>query len=126
VIPPYHAVGELTNFGRGQLDDKRGGDTRFAPLADFLEAVPVACPHDLCRDDDPKARASQAKPAFADSTHVVVNRKQNAATELADLIIPAVGNNKLRHEKSCAVPHQAQRKSLHGARDRADPYPTCA
>jgi hypothetical protein len=27
-----------------------------------------------------------------------VNRKENAATQTAALIIPAVGNNKLRHE----------------------------
>jgi ATP-dependent exoDNAse (exonuclease V) beta subunit len=48
--------------------------------------------------DDPKARASQAEPAFADTSRIIVNRKQNAATDTAALIIPAVGNNKLRHE----------------------------
>ena len=37
-------------------------------------------------------------PAFAHITRVVVNRKENIATRSADLIIPAVGNNKLRHE----------------------------
>lgn len=37
-------------------------------------------------------------PEFADVLRVIVNRKQNAATEAAALIIPAVGNNKLRHE----------------------------
>ena len=43
----------------GSLDDKRRGDTRFAGLADFLEAIPTGCPHDLFRrGDDPKARAS--------------------------------------------------------------------
>ena len=87
----------------GTLDDKRAGGaastTRFASLADFLESIPTACPHDLfVRDDDPKARASQAHPAFADVSRIIVNRKQNAATEAAALIIPAVGNNKLRHE----------------------------
>ena len=50
------------------------------------------------RDDDLKARASQARPEFADASHAIVNRKENAATETAALIIPAVGNNKLRHE----------------------------
>ena len=81
------------------LDDKRTGDTRFAPLADFLESIPTTCPHDLFRrDDDPKARASQATPAFADVSRIIVNRKENAATQTAALIIPAVGNNKLRHE----------------------------
>ena len=85
------------------LDDKRAASAdstaRFAPLADFLESVPAVCPHELfTREDDPKARASQAQPAFADPKHAVVTRKENAATELAALIIPAVGNNKLRHE----------------------------
>jgi transposase-like protein len=83
----------------GTLDDKRQGDTRFAAVADFLESIPTTCPHDLFRrDDDPKARASQAKPAFADTSRIIVNRKENAATQTAALIIPAVGNNKLRHE----------------------------
>jgi ATP-dependent exoDNAse (exonuclease V) beta subunit len=85
------------------LDDKRaGGETstvRFSALADFLESIPTNCPHDLFRrDDDPKARASQAQPAFADVARIIVNRKENAATDTAALIIPAVGNNKLRHE----------------------------
>src|SRR5262249_7681098 len=84
---------------RGTLDDKRIGDTHFAALADFLEIVPSNCPHDLFRrDDDPKARASQAHPDFADVSRIIVNGKQNAATDTAALIIPAVGNNKLRHE----------------------------
>ena len=48
--------------------------------------------------DDPKARASQAHPAFADISRIIVNSKRNAATDAAALIIPAVGNNKLRHE----------------------------
>ncbi len=83
----------------GVLDDKRAGDAQFAPLADFLESIPTTCPHDLfCRDDDPKGRASQAQPQFADVSRIIVDRKENAATQTAALIIPAVGNNKLRHE----------------------------
>src|SRR5204863_6430740 len=83
----------------GTFDDKRPGDARFAPVADFLESIPTTCPHDLFRrDDDPKARASQAQPDFADVSRIIVNRKQNVATDTAALIIPAVGNNKLRHE----------------------------
>ena len=65
----------------------------------FLENVPSTCPHELFRrEDDPKARASQARPAFADPDRIVINRKENTATATAALIIPAVGNNKLRHE----------------------------
>jgi len=83
----------------GTLDDKRTGDTHFATLADFLESIPTTCPHDLFRrEDDPKARASQTHPAFADVSRIIVNSKRNTATDAAGLIIPAVGNNKLRHE----------------------------
>ena len=72
---------------------------RFEALATFLENIPSTCPHDLfCRDYDPKARASQAQPAFADINRLIINRKENTATQTAALIIPAVGNNKLRHE----------------------------
>jgi transposase-like protein len=94
----YHRA-KLEFLRAGVLDDKRRGDTRFAPLADFLECVPTECPHDLFRrEGDPKARASQAAPTFADTAHAIVNLRENAATESAALIIPAVGNNKLRHE----------------------------
>ena len=89
----YHRP-KLEFVRTGALDDKRVGDTRFASLADFLEST-----HDLFRrDDDPKARASQATPAWAEPSRIIVNSKRNAATETAALIIPAVGNNKLRHE----------------------------
>lgn len=94
----YHRP-KLEFVRAGTLDDKRPGDARFAPVADFLESIPTTCPHDLFRrDEDPTARASQAQPAFADASRIIVNRKENAATHTAALIIPAVGNNKLRHE----------------------------
>ena len=61
--------------------------------------MPTTCPHDLFRSEaDAKARASQAHFSFADVSRIIVNRKENAATQTAALIIPAVGNNKLRHE----------------------------
>jgi transposase-like protein len=94
----YHRP-KLELLRDGSLDDKRSGDTRFAAVADFLERIPTTCPHNLFRsDDDPNARASQAEPDFADTSRIIVNRKENAATQTAALIIPAVGNNKLRHE----------------------------
>jgi len=94
----YHRP-KLDFVRNGALDDKRRGDSHFAALADFLESIPTTCPHDLFRrEDDPKARASQAHPDFADPSRIIVNRKENAATQTAALIIPAVGNNKLRHE----------------------------
>jgi hypothetical protein len=94
----YHRP-KLDLVRTGELDDKRKGDARFAKLADFLESIPTSCPHELFRrDDDPKARASQARPEFADPSRFIINARENAATETAALIIPAVGNNKLRHE----------------------------
>jgi transposase-like protein len=86
---------KLEFLRRGELDDKRTGDTRFAAVANFLETIPLICPHDLLRTEH-RARASHAQPQFADVSRVIVNR--NVATRIADLIIPAVGNNKLRHE----------------------------
>jgi transposase-like protein len=72
---------------------------RFEALASFLESIPSTCPHELFRrEDEPKARASQARPSFANADRIVINRKENTATATASLIIPAVGANKLRHE----------------------------
>ena len=94
----YHRP-KLDFLRSGILDDKRKGETRFTPLADFLERVPTDCPHELfTREGDTKGRASQAAPSFADTSHAIVNVRENAATHTAALIIPAVGNNKLRHE----------------------------
>jgi transposase-like protein len=67
---------------------------RFAPLADFLEQVPKTCPHDLFGDG---SRASQLPP-FVNRNHLIVAEKENFATRAAALIIPSVGDNRLRHE----------------------------
>ena len=123
----YHRP-KLDFVRSGLLDDKRPGDASFAPLADFLEAIPTTCPHDLFqREDDPKARASQATPTWADASRIIVNSKRNAATETAELIIPAVGNNKLRHEtlqrfgtldKAASAPRRSPKRSSLPARRR--------
>jgi transposase-like protein len=60
----YHRP-KLGFLSDGTLDDKRAGGTastsRFAPVADFLESIPTACPHELfTRDEDPKARPTPA------------------------------------------------------------------
>ncbi|MGP0082853.1 MAG: PD-(D/E)XK nuclease family protein [Steroidobacteraceae bacterium] len=78
----------------GTLDDKRIGDTKFAKVADFLEAIPTTCPHDLFRDSE---RASQSAD-FIDASRLIVVEKENFATRIAALVIPAIGNNRLRHE----------------------------
>ena len=100
-IKLYHRQVYAFSYHRSKLTLLRRNPQhqRFDALASFLENIPSTCPHELFRrDDDPKARASQARPAFADINHLIINRKENTATETAALIIPAVGTNKLRHE----------------------------
>ena len=65
-------------------------------LASFLEAVPKTCPHDLFTGS---VRASQTAADFIDRKRLTAQGKENFATRTAALIIPAVGNNYLRHEK---------------------------
>jgi hypothetical protein len=67
---------------------------RFASLADFLERVPNDCPHDLFPES---SRASQI-PNFVNRNHLILVDKQNFATRTAALIVPTVGDNRLRHE----------------------------
>jgi hypothetical protein len=70
---------------------------RFAAgLASFLEAVPKTCPHNLFTAS---VRASQTAADFIDRARLTARVKENFATRTAALIIPAVGNNYLRHEK---------------------------
>jgi len=82
----------------GTLDDRRKGDTRFAPLADFLERAHRDCPHDLFRRED-GARSSQLAPTFFSLDRLVVVEKENTATDTAALIIPSVGSNYDRHSR---------------------------
>jgi hypothetical protein len=91
----------------GSLDEKRAATAastaRFATLANFLESVPTACPHDLFRRDD-GARSSQLGAATGstfinDNARLVVIERQNTATETAALILPSVGTNYERHPK---------------------------
>jgi len=93
----YHRA-KLAFLRDGTLDDRRAGDTKFAPLADFLETVPRACPHDLFRQDD-GARASKLPRDFLVLDRLVAFEKNNTATEMAALIIPGVGSNRDRHPK---------------------------
>jgi hypothetical protein len=93
----YHRA-KLACLREGTLDDRRTGDTSFAPLADFLENVPRSCPHDLFRRDD-GARASKLPRDFLNLDHLIVMEKRNTATEAAALIIPSVGSNHDRHPR---------------------------
>jgi hypothetical protein len=93
----YHRP-KLEFLRTGTLDDKRAGDKRFAPLADFLESVPTECPHDIFQREDGQ-RGSQLSDTFIRSGSMPVNRKENVATETAALILPTVGTNYERHPK---------------------------
>jgi transposase-like protein len=82
----------------GTLDDKRRGNTKFVMVADFIEQIPLTCPHNLFRREN-GARGSQLSPDFLALDHLIVLEKQNTATEMAALIVPSVGSNFERHPK---------------------------
>jgi ATP-dependent exoDNAse (exonuclease V) beta subunit len=60
--------------------------------------VPHTCQHDLFQRED-GSRGSQLAPDFLAMEKLVVVQKQNAATDTAALIVPAVGSNYERHPK---------------------------
>jgi len=93
----YHRP-KLALLRKGALDVKRSGDAKFAPLADFIESVPRTCPHELFRNED-GSRGSQLAATFIDMNRLIVNEKQNVATETAALVLPTVGTNYERHPK---------------------------
>jgi len=97
----YHRA-KLAFLKDGTLDDKRASGAtstaRFSPLADFLESIPQTCPHDLFQRED-GSRGSQLASDFLALDKLIVVNKQNAATETAALILPAVGSNYERHPK---------------------------
>jgi hypothetical protein len=93
----YHRA-KLAFLRNGTLDDRRTGDTRFAPLADFLDRIAHTRPDDLFQRED-GARCSQLEPGFLDLDRLTVFEKQNIATDTAALIIPSVGSNYDRHPK---------------------------
>jgi transposase-like protein len=97
----YHRQVYRYSFHRPKLEFVRESSEhrRFAPITNFLETIPLICPHTLFLNEDHGGRASQAQPAFADVSDIIVNRKENAATRAAALIIPTVGNNRERHER---------------------------
>jgi ATP-dependent exoDNAse (exonuclease V) beta subunit len=74
-------------------DDKE--HLHVAPLADFLEALPRSCPHELFRDS---SRASKLASDFIDPSRLIVTRKENLATRIAALVLPTIGDNRLRHK----------------------------
>jgi transposase-like protein len=97
----YHRQVYRYALHRPKLEILRESDEhrRFAPVANFLEGIPLICPHALFRTEDAGGRASQAHPSFADVWRIIVNRKENTATRAAALVIPTVGDNRQRHER---------------------------
>jgi transposase-like protein len=97
----YHRA-KLALLNDGTLDNKRAlgknSTARFSSLAEFLESVPHTCPHDLFQRED-GSRGSQLAPDFLAMEKLIVVKKQNAATDTAALIVPAVGSNYERHPK---------------------------
>jgi hypothetical protein len=93
----YHRA-KLAFLRQGALDDRRKGDTSFAPLADFLESIPKSCPHDIFKRED-GLRASALPHDFLALDRLIVTEKTNTATDAAALIIPSVGSNRDRHPK---------------------------
>jgi DNA-directed RNA polymerase subunit RPC12/RpoP len=97
----YHRA-KLAFLKDGTLDNKRASGvtstSRFSALADFLESIPQACPHHVFQRED-GSRGSQLAPDFLALDKLVVIKKQNAATDTAALILPAVGSNYERHPK---------------------------
>jgi len=67
---------------------------KFAPLREFLEAIFQACPHYFFKEGQ---RVSECKVKF-DLGQTLIHKKQNYANRLAQLVLPAVKENKLRHE----------------------------
>ncbi len=70
------------------------GHYRFAPLREYLDSIATDCPHYLFKESD---RSSEIK-AEMDLHEVRITEKQNRATQLAQLVLQAVADNKWRHD----------------------------
>ena len=66
--------------------------SRFAPLADYLAKVDKSFPHELFQET--RHRSS----SFPAELSPPIERKQNHATRMAELVLPTSPNNKKRHE----------------------------
>ena len=96
-IKLYHRQIYKFEYHRAKLALLRQGreHARFAPVADFLERIPAECPHEMFHGSE---RASKSPLAALDTKRLIVTSKENFATRMAALVIPTVGNNRLRHE----------------------------
>ena len=96
-IKLYHRQVYKFEYHRAKLALLRQGKehARFAGVADFLERVPAECPHELFQGSE---RASKSPLAAIDTKRLIITTKENFATRMAALVIPTIGNNRLRHE----------------------------
>ena len=70
------------------------GHWRFSPLREYLDSIATDCPHYLFKESD---RSSEIK-AEMDLHEVRISEKQNRATQLAQLVLQSVADNKWRHD----------------------------
>lgn len=68
---------------------------KFKPLIEFLELALAECPHHVFKDS--KLRASEYKDVF-NLDQVRITSRPNTASKMANLVLQAVADNKLRHE----------------------------
>ena len=67
---------------------------RFGPLKEFLEMVPVECPHQYFSKG---LRASEAPMTFS-KKQMIVRAKQNYANQLCKFVLQSVKNRRNRHD----------------------------
>ena len=85
-------------YNRAKLDliiNEEFRHFRFKPLQEFLELAVAECPHQLFKNST--KRASDYKNIF-NLNQVKITPKENTAIKIANFIMQAVSNNKLRHE----------------------------
>ena len=68
--------------------------SRFWPLKEFLDLVPIECPHEYFSKGE---RASEV-PIFFSKSDMIVRSKENYATKLAKFVLESVKENKDRHD----------------------------
>lgn len=86
-------------FHRAKLDlilNEEFKHFKFRPLKEFLELVSSECPHQIFREK--QERASENKENF-DLNQVKIISRKSSAIDLANFVVQAVSNNKMRHEE---------------------------
>lgn len=69
---------------------------KFKPLQEFLELATAECPHHIFQSSE--KRASEYKNIFNLDQVKIVPKNNSSAIKIANFIMQAIANNKLRHE----------------------------